>query len=287
MKVYLTPPKTKSKSLNRVVNALIKYKPQHIKIIENLEQSDIIIMHIVGRQDRVKKQIERTQKPYAIIQYCLRSTLKPSTKDWVPIWENANVVWSYLNLKKSCIEDGSPTDFNFYHAPLGSDPNTFYPSKQNRDYVIAISSLSYMTESVREAIVAAQRIRERVFFLGPELKKSNVDCLNDISDSILANRYSQCRFVSGLRRTEGFELPALEGLLCGAKPIFFDRSHYKQWFSKWGIFIHEGTREEVIDNLEIIFKSYSESITKDEIEEVKKKFDWEPIIEGFWNRCLL
>ena len=286
MKIYFNLPKTESRSLDRVNEALIRYKPENIKIVHKVSDADMVIRHVVGRQDREKRGIETIKLPYCVIQYCLRSTLRPSTEGWLPIWRNAKLVWSFLDLKRSCQEDGVPDDFSFHHSPLGCDATVFQPTNQGRKYLIAANSSSYLTESAKEIVLATQRVRKRMFFLGNELNKHNVVCLNNISDSILAGRFSQSLFVSGLRRKEGFELPALEGLLCGARPIFFDRSHYRKWFSDWGIFIPEGPREEVINSLETIFRKEPWIVSQAEIEVVRQRFDWEPIIGEFWERCL-
>ena len=89
--------------------------------------------------------------------------------------------------------------------------------------------------------------------------------------------------MSGLRRIEGFELPAAEGLLCGARPIMFDRPHYRDWFNKWAIFIPEGNREEVLQSLIDVFQQEYRPVTLEEIAEARQLFDWQSIINGFWR----
>ncbi len=282
IKAYIKPFENNSRSLSRVTAALTKHK--EIEVVESVQQCDIIILHVIGRQDATIRRIKTFRKPYAIIQYSIRRTKRPSVDSWLPIWAGAKVVWSYLDLKKYCNEDTVQTDFNFYHAPLGSDSNVFYQTVTDRDYIIGCSSNSYLTESAKEIILAANK--NKVFFLGNELNKQSTICRTDLSDSVLAHMWSKCRYVSGLRRTEGFELPALEGLLCGARPIFFDRDHYKNWFEDWGIFIPEGSRPEVIDSLRQVFEGEHKPVTQEEIFNVKKRFDWQPIVDGFWEQCL-
>lgn len=288
MRVYI---KTKREDwvLRRVVEALERYAPAEVTFVPRLEDADLVVMHVIGRQDRTNKEaayILQNGQQYAVIQYALRSTLRPHTSGWLPLWRKAQLVWSYYPLEKWCGDDWTPFDFNFYHRPLGVDPTVFYPRGYPRNYIIGTSGISALSESVREAAIASKRIKQPMFHLGPELKRAGVQCFSGIDDEELAEKLSQCQFVAGLRRTEGFELMAAEGLLCGARPIFFDRAHYHQWYEPWGIFIHEGDRDGVIDDLGKIFHEGAKPITKEERQAAIELFDWEYIITGFWDGCL-
>jgi hypothetical protein len=266
----------------------MRYVPDGIDIVDDQNEAELTVLHVIGRQDRNRKRAlwctEHGQK-YAVIQYCLRSTLRPSTEGWLPLWEKAALVWSYYNLKALCVEDGTPQDFPFYHAPLGANAEVFYPRNRQCKYVVATHGLSWVTESNREAAHAAKRVDRLVFHLGPKFNRAHITCMSDIDDEGLAGLYSECEFVSGLRRTEGFELPVIEGLLCGARPICFDQSHYRQWFDPWAVFIPEGSREEVIDNLETVFREGAHPVTESERESVKEIFDWRKIVTAFWEKA--
>lgn len=284
------PPQVDSRSLIRVVNALIQYMPSDVEIVANSDAADLIILHVIGRQDRNRGKAERLRargQRYAVIQYCVRSTLRPLTENWFPLWQDAILTWSYYDLKALCAEDGTSQDFPFYHAPLGVDADVFYPRNHARQYAIGTSGHSWVTESVREAGHATERAGRLMFHLGRRLnRKPHIMYASGMDDHVLANLYSQCEFIAGLRRTEGFELPAAEGLLCGARPICFDRPHYRQWFGPWAVFISEGSREQVINSLESIFRLGADPVTKTERVAAKALFDWETIITGFWKRAL-
>lgn len=116
-------------------------------------------------------------------------------------------------------------------------------------------------------------------------KQYSVTFSKDCSDKELAPYYSTSQYVSGLRRTEGFELPAVEGLFCGARPILFDTPNYRQWYEPFGIFIYEGSRQEVIEQLINIFQGPYQPVTEEEIAVAQGRFDWQRIIGGFWERC--
>lgn len=276
-----------SKGILRVVKALKDYAPSTINIVDYLESADLVVLHINGRQDRYTKRskhIKRIGKKYAVIQYCLKSTMRPSVQGWLSIWEGAELVWSYYNLKRICKEEGVRTNFNFYYAPLGSDRNVFKPLNLKKKYLACTSGLSYLSESVREVIIAVEKLGRRVAHLGPKLdNRKSVDYFTNISDREVAKLYNQCYFVSGLRRKEGFELPALEGLFCGVRPILFNLSCY-QWYRPWGIFIPELNRSGVINKLVGVLKNKTKPLNQKEMETIYNRFNYGKIIREFWRQ---
>ena len=88
MKVYLKPD-TESRGINRVYKALIQYMPDNLKVINSIREADLVVFHVIGRVEALTRQItsvKNSNKDYAIIQYCLKSTQKPHTKEWVDLW---------------------------------------------------------------------------------------------------------------------------------------------------------------------------------------------------------
>lgn len=293
MKVYLELP-TKSRGIGRVYDALIQFKSANVEITKNPSEADLTILHVIGRKEHTQAEIERVRargKPYAMIQYCLRSTINPNTKEWIDMWQGSRMVWSYYYLPELCFEDGlRDAHFPFYYAPLGVDPTVFYDRKSEKGHnvcVIATCSQHALSESAKECIVAAKRVNRKVFHLGNELRRGpDVFCKTNLSDDQVAYYYSLCEFVSGLRRTEGFELPVIEGLLCGARPIVFDRPHYRAWFDGLAVFIPELTRVETTDILEGVFRRGALPVTEEEKAIAKERFNWETIISEFWKRII-
>ena len=314
MKVYLLPD-TSSRGIMRVCDALVQYAPEGIELVEKPWDADLEIIHVYGRHDAIERRVrllKEKKKPYAMIQYALRSTMNPNVDDWIDMWSGAKVVWSYYDLLQLCLEDGIGTEahdgfegkksFNFYHAPLGVDSNVFKDRMaenhvklfwSTRDgglhkrFTIAACSQHALAEGARECAFATKRIGGQMFFLGHELRRgSDIYCKHNISDEELADYYSQCDFVSGLRRVEGFELPVIEGALCGARPIVYDKPHYRQWFDDFAVFVKEGTRDELINDLESIFKADIPPVSEEEKQMIKERFDWNTIITNFWKQVL-
>jgi hypothetical protein len=292
MRVYLQPPQP-SLGLERIATALRRYAPPSVEVLSFPRNADLTVLWAIGRNDaliRQAKEIRARGKQYVVIQVCLRSTMKPSTRDWIPLWAWAKCVWSYYDLQQACFDDGELFDMaHFYHAPLGVDGQVFKPdtSISSRTYVIISSGLSRLSESVRECQLAAKIAGRRSAHLGAPFKMDHdVDFVYDLPDSSLAWWYSNCQFVSGLRRKEGFELPAAEGLLCGARPICFDTPDYRWNYQDHAEYIEETDRQGVIDQLVQLFKRGARPVTDDELQLARARFNWETIVGGFWERCL-
>jgi glycosyltransferase involved in cell wall biosynthesis len=104
-----------------------------------------------------------------------------------------------------------------------------------------------------------------------------------LRDIELAEFWSQCSFVAGLRRIEGFELPALEGLMCGARPIMFDAPHYRRWFGEHAEYVPEVGAEELVDHLTHVMERPVRVVSAAERVEVLRKFNWKDLCERFWE----
>lgn len=123
--------------------------------------------------------------------------------------------------------------------------------------------------------------------LGPDLKLGpGVEYHLDIPDRKLAGLYSMCQFVAGLRRCEGFEMPAAEGLLCGARPIMFDAPHYRAWFDGLAEFIPETDAASVTNALEGLFREGAVPVSQSEKWDARGRFDWQRLVTGFWTKVL-
>jgi glycosyltransferase involved in cell wall biosynthesis len=288
MKVFIEPAEKKDRTITKVVNALKKHAPPGVELVSNQNDAEFIVLHINGRLQRTQRKVGRFNKlgvKYAMMQYCLKSTMAKKASDWIDLWQGADLVWSYFDLPAISLDEG--VDFsgvNFYRSPLGVDPEIYHPRKVRKDYLIMSCSQNYLSECAREIIRAAQDLGAPVAHLGPYLKKTNVDYYINISDDKVAELYSQCKYVPGLRRTEGFEMPVPEGLMCGARPIVFDKPHYTDWFGDWAITIPETNRDQIIEDLKVVLKMPYVKVTPEEIEEAKKAFDWKTIVNGFWER---
>ena len=273
-------------AIKRVANAVKKYSPKKIEFVETEDQADLVILYVFGLRRHVRYHTERLLKKgkkYAIAQLCIRSTPNPVTTDWNSIWESAKVVWSYYDLKRLCKEDKNPVKFNFYYAPLGVDATIFMHNPIRHKFLIAGtgSGNRYSRECKLEVIQAAEEAGGNVFQLGSGERGPHIAYSNGMPDEMLAAYYNRCDFVSGLHRIEGFELPVLEGLLCGARPICFDLPCYRRWFGSLVEYIPEDLN--VVENLYKIFIKGPRPVTEKEMRLVKRRFNWKKIVRGLWK----
>lgn len=290
MKAYILPPDVPSWAVTRVMDALTRHAPRDVEFVSNMGDSHLAILNVIGRRDkmlRLAKWLVDNGKQYAIVQYVLRGTLRPNTGYWLPLWGSAKLVWSQLDLASAMKEDGaSLSNWQFYHRPFGVDAQVFRCENLPRDNIIFTSGVSTNAECVKETVEAARRVGRTMVHVGKILPDAHVRSYQNIDDATLARLYNTCEFVAGLRRGEGFELCAAEGLICGARPIMFDRPHYRCWFNKWARFIPETLRPETTDSLEALFRQGAEPVSIEERDEAIALLNWESIIGGFWQRCL-
>lgn len=291
MRIFLKPD-TNSRGINRVVDALIRYKPPQVEVVESAVEADLEIIHVYGRNESVERRIEKLieqRKPFSMIQYALRSTMKPHTAQWVRMWEMAVCVWSYYDLYKMLDDDFVSGEFNFYHAPLGVEPDVFDATSsvlpEDKRFVVFATSQHALAEGVRECAFATKAVGRKMFFAGHELRRGpDIICRANLSDQEMAWNYAASEFVCGLRRVEGFELPVIEGAMCGARPIVFNQPHYKKWFNEFAIFIEERSRDQVIEDLIKIFTIGTKPISDHEKAIIRERFSWPKIISNYWRK---
>jgi hypothetical protein len=286
MRVYV--PLHESRGVNRMATALRWSVPFAATLVATAADADMVVFHVVGRRDAIARATARCRargQRYVIVQYCLRSTMQPSTEAWRAIWSGATLVWSYYDLPALIHEDhGAAVDFPFIHAPMGVEP-VFVREPSPRRFLIGTHGTSRLCEGIREAMLAAAAVGGAVCHLGPRFRRyPAVSYVSNVSDAVVAQYWSQCAAVAGLRRGEGFERPAAEGLLAGARPIMFDQPTYRRWFEPWAVFIREGSRAEVVDQLVGIFRRGIQAVTEVEREAARQRFNWLTIVDEFWSR---
>lgn len=268
--------------VSRVALQLSKYLPSCIQTAGDDDSADMVVLHVIGRHDHNVKQARMLQeqgRQYAVIQYVLQSSRNPDPREWLDLWNGAKVVWSYYDLSQYVK--------NFYHAPLSADPEVFYPEPCQKKYLVGSNGNTYDAECIGELHQAIKEIGACAVHVGklPRRKTPpHVDCLRNVSDDTLRGLYNACVHFSCLRRNDGFEMTAIEALLCGVRPIMFDTPNYRQWFDGLAEFIPETNPDETVVSLKRLFHRGASAVSPAEIEAVKKRFDWKTVITGFWER---
>jgi hypothetical protein len=273
-----------SYGIQRVIDALDANLPENITRVHDAAEADLIILHVIGRNQHVTqqaKEIIKAGKKYAVIQYVLESSRNPSADDWLAIWSGAKVVWSYYDLKSKI-----PSPFklvNLYHAPLASNPDVFIDLKREKKYIVCTNGTTYRNECLGEVYLSAYSVGGVVAHIGKGYANPIVTSFPVNTDETLRDIFNQCTFVSALRRKDGFEIPAVEALFCGVRPIVFDTPNYRQWFDGLADFIPEGSPKIVTESLIRLFKSPPKTV---DATEARKRFNWKVITDGFWQRCM-
>jgi len=270
---------------HRFVDEGLRYSSRGIsRVVNAMQERDIdlpiLVLHVNGRIDQMHRQVEAWDGDYIVVQYVLRSAQKPHTSSWLPLWKDAKLVWSYYDLPALCAEDGVEADFPFYRSPLGIEDVFRRKAAPSRPQWMVATHGDYITQSTRECIIAAETNDGRVIHVGPQFRRDSVDFVDGVPDDTLAAIYRTCGYVSGMRRTEGFELPAAEGLASGARPLLFDRPHYRHWYGDHAIYLQETGRDQVVEQLEAVFGGKQKPVTAAESKWAAEFFDWDKIIQG-------
>lgn len=282
MRVFAHPTGIYSPAMLRVASALARYAPPEIEVVAREADADVVVSHVF-------ESPFSPAKPEIVIQYCFGG-LSTALEVWMARWRRALTVWSYYDLPYLTQQNGFP----FYHAPLGVD-RVFTEPFEDRERDLDIMTSGFVTgpdaEAIEEVAMVAWMLNLQHVHLGPpkvDGMKVQIDLrsINGVNDRKLASYYQRCKWVSGLRHVEGFELPALEGLCCGARPIVFDRPEMRQWYNGHAVFIPECSGTELVKYLLDVLADDPEPVTRDEREWAAERFDWKPIVENLWKRVL-
>lgn len=282
MKVFVEPTGLHSRAMRRVARALMRHAPPGVEETKDREAADLTVLHVIGPGSLEGHNLGQS---YAVIQYCWKSGgMTQAQLD--DLWSRAEVVWSYYRLPIS----------QFYHAPLGLDPVFVNEPFWTGARPIPVLTSGYvsgpLSEAIEEVAEAANRKGMNVIHIGPSQiegmkpRSHRWAAFTDLDDDTLVSMYDASRWVSGLRHIEGFELPALEGLVRGARPIVFDRSDMSEWYEGHAVFVPECDGEALVGYLESVFQCNPRPVTEAERKRVLERFGWEKIAAGFWERAL-
>ena len=284
MRAYVKAlPPTIGRGAHRVAHALRSHAPDEIEIVDDVSAADVQVLHVIG----AGSLDHLARDDYVLLQYCYLTTEHPDASYWLPLFQRARLVMSYYDLYGLT---GS-TDFAFLHAPLGVDGEVFYDRGVARDAVVLTTGYVLEGEAIGECHDAAFRVLRGssggMIHVGPRFwTHRDLETVEGISDDLLAQRYSRAKYVSGLRRGEGFELPVVEGLACGARPVCFDTPTYRQWFDRYAVFVPELPHDELVPVLANVFATDPEPVSDEERSAALATFDWARIARSFWDRLL-
>lgn len=312
VRVFLHPTGLHSRAMVRVANALTMHAPRvppSFQLVATPQDADLQILHVIS-YDAVEyaAQILARGGRYAVIQYCLGHPTEILWDAWRKLWVGADLVWSYYPLHEQAGAEIGELGVPLYYAPLGVDepfqamskllstPGN-WPARTQR-----IITTGYVNGDRAEPIYAvwkaAELARIDAVHIGPQIVEGMPEYprrwrTERPGDMRLAEIYATSTWVSGLRHVEGFELPAAEGLVCGARPIVFDQPSMREWYGEHAVYISETPRQvpemgisDLVTEIAYHLAYTPRGVDAEERERALERFNWETIAKGFWEALL-
>lgn len=290
LRVHLTPTGLFSPAMERIARALTRYAPDSVDLVKSRADADLEILYVINA-DAIEHcaalRALSASKRYAIVQCCI-ATAGGESEDWLDLWEQSALTWSYYKLDV-------PRPL-FYHAPLGVD-DIFRTTPPLRDPRIPrVITTGHVSGRGAEEIAAVWRAAQLagipavhvgptsvVGATDPDLTRG-VQFIGTLSDEALRNLYWSSEYVAALRYVEGFELPAAEGLCCGANAIMFDQPAMRTWYGTLsGVRTVSEHDRDLVNTIAQKFRRGPKLVYTDA---ARAAFDWAPIAGGFWERLM-
>lgn len=277
--------------MHRITREYKRHAPTaHVEFVSTPNDADVVVSHIIGHPC-----VTRTvgyNKPFALMQHCFVTASgsgkrQGAAADFEGLWHMALFTSSYLDLAAA----GCPRALRL---PWGADPDVFrIPTPiPPRDILAFTHGYSNADEPIEPMLLAATvDAGGRAAHLGglcytPEPR---IDRYVDQQDSELAHLYARSKYVSALRYGEGFEVPGVEGLLCGARPVCFDLPVYRHWYGSLADYIPARTRHEpdaVRADLAALFRGPYRAVTAIERRHAIERYSWNTTAREFWRVLL-
>jgi glycosyltransferase involved in cell wall biosynthesis len=272
-------------AMHRLNAQLRRHAPAPVRFARTPGEADLQVLDVIGLGSLEYLRHDH----YVLIQHCFLTTEQPPTGSraefWLPLFRSARLVVSHYDLPSLA----GASDFPFLRLPLGVDGRVFYDRQRaQRPACVLTTGHDPAGEAIRECRDAAARVNQPMIHVGSHFDFMGDGCLvaDRVTDDRLAELYSEARYVSGLRRGEGFELPVVEGLACGARPICFDLPAYRQWFEQYAVFVPDADSATLTDAITEILSTPPRPVSPDERDRVLEVFSWPRICHEFWTRVL-
>lgn len=288
MRVCVDPIGLFSPAMVRIARALQRHKPADVEIVRNPQNADMIVLYAIG-SDYIKmaREILDNRQTYVVVQCCLGSSDAARRERWHEMWQQSRLVWSYYDLRETAEEVG----FKFYHSALGADP--CFGGREHRDTAMVMTSGHVngpRCEAIEVVWSAARRCGLNVIHTGTvdvvdanRHRFANVHCVGKVSDFILSDYYHHARWVAALRHIEGFEMPAVEGLVSGACPILFEQPATRHWYGDMAHYVTDTVNYEDLEQQLVKLFDTIPTITQETRDRAANEFSWERIVGQFWS----
>lgn len=257
------------------------YAPIKYEFIKDSNVADFQILDITRISDKYYLRCDK----YILFFHTFGEWAEEDPSEYYELFKNAMLVYSHIDLAPMypMIEKNK-----FMLGPWGTQPDLWFKKEhlKNDTYQIFCTGEIPSTEGIRECIAACDSLHKKLLHVGYDFNYRNYSYTNrnNLSANEMNEEYNNSKWVSALRRIEGFEKPAIEGLLCGARPICFDTPLYRYWYGDLARYVKEGTEQETYEDILRVMKNEYAPVTKEEMERAIKKFAWFYVAGNFWKR---
>ncbi len=257
------------------------YAPIKYEFIEEPNDADFQILDITRISDKYYLKCDK----YVLFFHTFGEWAEEDPSQYYDLFKNAMLVYSHIDLAPIYpLINGS----KFMIGPWGSQPDVWFKKGEikNDTYQILCTGEIAETEGIRECVTACDTLQSKMLHVGHDFRFTNPSYINmnNLSNNAMNEVYNRSKWVSALRRIEGFEKPAIEGLLCGARPICFDTQLYRYWYGDLARYVKEGTEQETYEDILRVMKEEYSPVTPEEMEKAIKKFAWFYVAKRFWER---
>ena len=256
------------------------YAPINYEFTTDSNISDFQIIDITRISDKYYINNEK----YIVLFHCFGEWSEENPSEYYDLFKNAMFVYSHIDLASLY-----PTldSHKFMRGPWGVQPDLWRKIESNNSrFEILCTGEIASTEGIEECIAACDMMNTELLHVGNNLRYTNKSYINKskLTQDEMMLAYNDSKWVSALRRIEGFEKPAMEGLLCGARPICFDTPLYRYWYGDLARYVKEGTHKETSLDLINVMKTQYAPISIEEREKAIKRFSWVNVSKRFWDK---
>ena len=258
---------------------MVRNAPPLVVFVDHPSLADVQIVHCLGAGSLTKIRSKR----FVLVQHNLLNSDIAHLAIWRAIFQEACLVVSYTDLQSLL----NSKTFNFLQIPWGVDLRTFRNYEQSREHTILTTGWSCSGEAIAECYSAVTKCGGTLFNVGEDFRfGANFRSSARLTDAEFCHVLNRCRFVSGLRFREGFEISIIEGLACGCRPICFDLPVYRHWFETVPVYVPHVKGTKLESHLESVFRTHYPAVSASELEFVRSRFDWQNICDTFWRSLL-
>lgn len=302
-----------------IIDAGLRQAPSWVHFVGARELADVEVKHIVGKKEADEAMYRpENWPPTVVVQHVIETSSgnfgREGPRDcFRRLWRRSLLTVSFHDLALEAASGG----FAFLPLPWGADGTVFLPPPADRHTAlplppprtgVLIAGAAAHDESLGEVLFAAAHAGVRVAHIGTEHDPLCGDCARAVT--LLCSRPAALRgsrpcdfhdfygyvstarkvamlqrveWVSALRKTEGFELLAVEGMLCGARPIVYNLSTYR-WYAEHAVRVPPPPGSEAFEALVNVLRRPAPVMTPAELSEVRGRFDWRTISAALFTR---